>query len=212
MFSPLVLAILIIGAAFAQSSISLDQNNWSVISEGEVPLTSNGTSLFFSFPVDSVDHSTINYLRTRYQLAPLTGAKSLTAKFNIATTGNPVFNYKFEPANTCPSPAKARLYFARTGWETGGEFYRWWANSIAYRLAAGSASLIVPLDPSQWSSVYGKFGNADASTLTGFAAAEQNVGEIGFTFGGGCFFGHGVNVTGGAAEFILTDYSILRLD
>jgi hypothetical protein len=34
--------------------------------------------------------------KTRYQLAPPTGAKSLNAKFNIATTGNPVFLSYFQ--------------------------------------------------------------------------------------------------------------------
>jgi hypothetical protein len=29
------------------------------------------------------------------------------------------------------------------------------------------------------------------------------------TFGGGCFFGHGVNVSGGTARFALISYTIL---
>jgi hypothetical protein len=37
------------------------------------------------------------------------------------------------------------LWFARTGWLKGGEFFRWWANSDAYKLAPRGATLAVPL-------------------------------------------------------------------
>ena len=36
----------------------------------------------------------------------------------------------------------------------------------------------------------------------------KNMGHIGVTFGGGCFFGHGVNVSGGAARFIMTRFEL----
>lgn len=31
---------------------------------------------------------------------------------------------------------------------------------------------------------------------------------LGLTFGGGCSFGHGINASGGRAEFALTEYAI----
>jgi hypothetical protein len=34
------------------------------------------------------------------------------------------------------------------------------------------------------------------------------MGRIGLTFGGGCFFGHGVFIDGGPAQFILTNYAV----
>jgi hypothetical protein len=37
-------------------------------------------------------------------------------------------------------------------------------------------------------------------------AKGENVGNIGMTFGGGCFAGHGVNISGGTARFSLTSY------
>ena len=64
------------------------------------------------------------------------------------------------------------------------------------------------LTPDQWSSVYGKTGNYDATALAGFRDALANLGHIGMTFGGGCFFGHGVNVSGGTARFVLIGYTI----
>ena len=66
------------------------------------------------------------------------------------------------------------------------------------------------LTPDRWSSVLGKFGNYDAASLAGFSAALQNVSSLGLTFGGGCFFGHGVNVSNGTARFILSEYSVIQ--
>jgi len=36
----------------------------------------------------------------------------------------------------------------------------------------------------------------------------QHPAMLGFSFGGGCFFGHGVNVSGGMAQFLVWGYSI----
>lgn len=82
--------------------------------------------------------------------------------------------------------------------------------SPAPHLAAGAATLIVPLVPEQWSSVFGKGGTADAAARAGFATALQNVTRLGVTFGGGCFFGHGVFVQGGRAQFMLANYEVRR--
>jgi hypothetical protein len=49
----------------------------------------------------------------------------------------------------------------------------------------------------------GEFGTLSATTQAGFAATLASVSQIGMTFGGGCFFGHGVNVSGGTAAFEL---------
>jgi len=72
-------------------------------------------------------------------------------------------------------------------------------------LVAGSGALTVPLTAGQWSSVFGKLGNRDASSLDEFRHAEKYVVQVGLVFGGGCFFGHGVNVSGGTAKFIMTN-------
>jgi len=41
-----------------------------------------------------------------------------------------------------------------------------------------------------------------------FNTGLQNLSDVGITFGGGCFFGHGVHVTGGKARFELIDFRI----
>jgi hypothetical protein len=203
-----------ITVALAQggSSLSLRNESWSAITDdGDVQLSSDATSLFFDFPVSTGNQGfsdrTINGLMTNY-VGSLADATYLTATFKVVATGTPKFNYMFESGNTCANPAHARLLFARTGWSKGGEFYRWWANSNAYKLAPGGAALTVPLIPNQWSSVFGKLGSHDAASLDGFRSALKNVGQVGLVFGGGCFFGHGVSVSGGSAKFIMTNYGI----
>jgi hypothetical protein len=203
-----------ITVAFAQggSSLSLSKESWSTITDdGDVQLGSDATGLFFDFPVSTRNQGfsdrTINGLMTNYA-GSLADATYLTATFKVVATGTPKFNYMFETGNTCANPAHARLAFARTGWSKGGEFYRWWANSNAYELAPGGATLAVPLIPEQWSSVFGKLGSHDAAALDGFRSAIKSVGQVGLVFGGGCFFGHGVSVSGGSAKFIMTNYGI----
>jgi hypothetical protein len=83
-----------------------------------------------------------------------------------------------------------------------------WSNPIAQPLAVGRRTLTVPVAPSQWSSVLGKVGNVDGVARAGFESAVRNVSSLGLTFGGGCFFGHGVNVQGGTARFVLVNYEI----
>jgi hypothetical protein len=73
---------------------------------------------------------------------------------------------------------------------------------------SGDVTMTVPLTPDQWSSVYRKVGNLNSSTLAGFQDALANLGDVGMTFGGGCFAGHGVNVSGGTARFVLISYTI----
>ncbi len=76
------------------------------------------------------------------------------------------------------------------------------------RSHAGTTTIAVPLTPESWSSVNGRFGNADSEARFGFDKAILNVTRLGLTFGGGCSFGHGINVRGGRAEFFLTEYAI----
>jgi hypothetical protein len=201
-----------VALAQGRSSLSLSKESWSAITDdGDVQLSSDANSLFFEFPVSAGNQAfsdrTINALMTNY-VGSLADATYLTATFKVVATGAAKFNYMFESGNTCANPAHARLLFARTGWSKGGEFYRWWANSNAYKLAPGSATLAVPLTPHQWSSVFGKLGNYDAASLDGFRSSLKDVAQVGLVFGGGCFFGHGVSVSGGSATFIMTDYGI----
>jgi hypothetical protein len=153
------------------------------------------------------DCKSLNYVTTSYS-GP--AAHSVSMTFQILTTGVPTFNYKLGADNTCATPATVRLFLERKDDDFSQEFYRWWANPMGYELQVtpGDVTLTVPLTPDQWSSVYGKTGDYDAAALAGFQDALRNLGNIGMTFGGGCFFGHGVNISGGTARFALMSYTI----
>jgi len=79
---------------------------------------------------------------------------------------------------------------------------RGWSNPISVVLANGEYTMTVRLSPDQWTNVEGERSGA------GFAKTLKRVDNIGLTFGGGCFFGHGVSVTGGTARFLLTRFDL----
>jgi hypothetical protein len=71
------------------------------------------------------------------------------------------------------------------------------------------AFLSAPLtDLSQWTSVFGVKANGSAAAKAGFEQAIANLGSVGFSFGGGCFYGHGVRVSGGGARFAVNGYTV----
>jgi hypothetical protein len=195
--------------------ISLAPKDWNILYSTKLPkhpaAVVGQAGWYFDFPVYDRPIATcaskgncpsVHYVTTDYT-QPISG--TLVMSFRVETTGSVTFNGNLQSDNTCDTPANVRPYFERMN-DNGGEFYRWWANPISYVLAPGSVTLNVPLTPDQWSSVNGKFGNYDTESLAGFQTALQNIGQVGMTFGGGCFFGHGVNVSGGTARFVLTGY------
>ena len=190
-------------APASPGALDLTRTLWTSISTPQnFPLT-NDTSGNLTFDFPTAPNSMGYIYSTR---PPGTIAGSVVVAFQITTTGAPRFNYA-SPDNTCVVPAKVRPFI----WahrDSPAEFDRWWSNPIAYELAAGSATITVSLSPDQWSSVNGKFGNADAGARAGFQSAIKAVSSLGLTFGGGCFFGHGVDVSGGTAKFVLSRYEV----
>jgi len=144
-----------------------------------------------------------NYITTK-AAGPLHGS---SIELSVEIKGRPEFNYALEEDNTCSAPASARLLIQRRGDDLTEAFDRWWSNPGAIALTEGQYSLTVPLNPGQWQSVDGKNGE-EASDA--FYAALEEVENIGLTFGGGCYYGHGVNVSGGEASFALKRMMIRR--
>ena len=145
----------------------------------------------------------IGYITTA-AVGPLRGQ---SIKMIVEITGLAKVQYQLEPSNTCFSAPKMRLLIQRQNDEFTQEFYRWWSNPKALLLIPGRHSITVPLTPDQWSSVSGKNGEFAHEE---FYAALEDVGNIGMTFGGGCFFGHGVNVSGGQVMFAVREFAISR--
>lgn len=96
------------------------------------------------------------------------------------------------------------IYFQKSGdnWNTDG--MRWWATfSPPTPVRAGEYELDIPLDGA-WTSVVTM---SAASNPNEFAAAKMNAGRVGFTFGGGDGYGHGVYADG-QARFVVTSFKI----
>lgn len=183
-------------------SVTLRSEAWETISDPQpFPLGNDASHLVFDFPTSGSMH----YLFTPSTLSALRG--TLVVTLQVSTNG-PVLFESLEPqSSACPIPSSVRplIWSNNNG---NGAYDRWWSNPRSYALAPGSATISVPLQAEYWSSVNGRFGNADGDTRFNFEKALLNVTRLGLTFGGGCSFGHGIRISGGAARFALSEYAI----
>ena len=214
-FSILVVAVALPLFAGSVQQVSMRAQDWRVWGWGGFKqvysLSSQATGLYFTFPEGNT--SAVNYM---YQprKAPIAGS-ALSLTYQIVSTGTPTWNYffpQFDPGNLCVTPATTRFWFAQKGFNSNPypPTYQWWSVPVAAQLTNNSTvTLTVPLTPDQWMSTYGKFGNLDASTFTDWSNSLQNPEQMGLSFGGGCYLGHGVSTLNGSAKFILWDYSIV---
>jgi len=130
----------------------------------------------------------------------LTG-KTITIKFELVGTGELLAS---DPGETCP--CSVSLYLQQQGdtLSAADEFKRWWSHKIPLN-AQGEASVVV--SPGNWVQVFGKRGSDFPQQ---FQAAVSNPANVGFTFGGTRFAGHGVYVKQGtgSVRFVLKEYSV----
>ncbi len=141
---------------------------------------------------------------------PLPPGGSLTAAFHIDAADGTVWNTQMEPSNAGVWPASVVLYFSDHN-DGGDQYDRWWSqwdNGYFVALGAGDFALTVPLvhDPAIWTSVYGQ--DSVQASADRFAKALAHPTDVGMTFGGGFYKGHGINVCGGPARFTLGSYSV----
>ncbi len=206
-----LVALLVLGATKppATSGISLDPRAWSVRYSSGVTLQPLVGMAGWSFVFPSAPGH-VNYLTTGYA-TPIAPTQAVTFTAQIVTlSGSPVFDYGLGPDNPCVQPATVRVYLEQVYTPKGPGHditfapatYRWWANPIAVVLSPGVYTVTVPFTPDQWSDTDGQSG---IDQPLGFADALAHPAAIGVTFGGGCFFGHGVSVSGGSARFVLTN-------
>ena len=183
-------------------TVPLTSASWETISDPQpLPVVNQGAALTFEFPRDGSMH----YLFTPSTLSAIHG--TLAMSFTITTSGPVVFNSLDPQSSSCSIATAVRPFFWAND-NGSGPYDRWWSNPRAFTLVPGNGSLRVPLKPENWSSVNGKIGNADSETRFAFERAVLNVTRLGMTFGGGCSFGHGINISGGTAAFALTEFAI----
>jgi hypothetical protein len=128
-------------------------------------------------------------------------AYTLSDTVNVTTSGKKTNFGNFEANNpaSCSSGAapNTRFFFI-----SGGLFsytHYWWSNPESWTLAKqGTASTIQQEvnEPGDWSDWNGHAGNYNSQTEARFANAIKHVRWVGLSFGGGCFFENGVDVTG----------------
>lgn len=191
------------------TTLNQNANAWSFYSAVNTlpPTQLTPTSWGFTFPTDP---GKAGYLLHNHT-ASITQQKLKIVGEVICSTPAPTFDFKTEASNTGTTPANFRFLLWRKGRSTSNEFDRWWSNADCVYLAPGVFSLEAPLTPDKWSSALGKMGNLDGASLAGFNAAKQYIGDIGITFGGGSFFGHGVRLVPntGTANFVCTEFTLL---
>lgn len=121
--------------------------------------------------------------------------KTITFKFEIAGDG------ELKVADTTDTPpATVRLILQRKGDTLTQADYRFWYGKT--NLVNGVLSMVAPIDPAQWTNVYGAVSDA------GFRALIGDISNLGFTFGGQSFAGHGVYCPVGTRTFKLIEYSV----
>ena len=180
--------------------LGLASSAWATISDPEpFPLANDGAALTFEFPSTGSMH----YLYTASPKAAISGTLNVTMR--VTTTGPVIFN-PIDQTDCSVAPSVRPFFWSNDS--AFGEFDRWWSNPRAFALAAGTTTLSVPIRPENFSSVLGKYGNSSSEVQFQFEKALLNVTRLGLTFGGGCSFGHGIYISGGRAQFALTDYSI----
>jgi hypothetical protein len=171
------------------------------------PTPQTGGGWYFDFPTDP---NSVHYVLAAVNMA---ASNDVDASILVTTTGTAVFVYNLQPDNNCVYPAQVRFLLQEKGDDLSGtngkQYFRWWSNSVAYQLASGQANLRASLtDLSQWTGVLGEKANASAAATAGFKQAMANLDNVGFSFGGGCFYGHGVRVSGGGARFAVSSYAV----
>lgn len=182
------------------ATITLQSSAWETIGDPQpYPIGNDGAVLSFQFPTTG----SIHYLYTASPIRAVHGTLNMTVR--VTTSGPVVFN-ALDQSNCGIAPSVRPLIWANDN--GNGDYDRWWSNPRSFNLAAGTATISVPLTAGNWSSVNGQFGNRDAQVQFQFDKALLNVSRFGVTFGGGCSFGHGINIRGGSASFALTDYRI----
>lgn len=206
----LLATILSISTAFAGTiNVSLSPDRWKIRYSQNMPsrpsLEPTG-GWYFNFPKgtncsDKYNCPGVHYVTNTFFKVIPKGA-TLNIKLKIVADPTTVFNYQLEKSNTCISPAAVRAFLQKINDNMIASNGRFWSNPGKVTLANGIFTLSVPLVSDQWTNVDGQH------SVTGFAKILNNMGNIGITFGGGCFFGHGVNVSGGTAKFIMTGFSI----
>jgi hypothetical protein len=192
----------------APDVLSLQAQDWDIQYSPGMPAHPSPAAdgaWFFDFPADP---GSVHYVSVPYNQSAAHRSVSIT--FRITTTGAPFYNSLDTGCNN--TPAHVRLYLQRQNDDMRSDGNRWWSNPASYELGSNDNQTItieVPLTAEKWSGLSGQFGHSSLQSQQWFQNTLSNLGRVGMTFGGGCSFGHGVNISGGTARFTLIHLAVV---
>ena len=175
--------------------------NYSV----NMPLTPSphADGWYFDFPQPESAAGHVHYLTFKH--GPLTGKSRIVLRYRIEAEPG----VQFYPTKYPGWQSILTIYFQRRGddWTGRGKFeaYRWWATFRSHApLTPGEHELSVSLDEN-WTAVG---TSSAANNPKGFRDAIREAERVGFTFGGGDGYGHGVYATG-PSKFVVTGFQVI---
>lgn len=172
-------------------------------------LTPEPVGISFQFPVSpKADPDATGpwngYFVTQQKPIPL-GAKQLVLEFKIDADSSVHFNHQSDASNTgCEySPSALRVHISKGFLYGADEDLRWWyTTGFTLTDTPDVVKFTVPLTPEGWNNVYAHPAT-DSYRTPYFLDTLQHANYVGITFGGGCAYSHGVNVSYGTAKFTL---------
>jgi len=207
----LLLLVLFTVAAKAQVNVPITANKWQLWNRavGRLPIHAvAGGGIGFNFEVSAQPDPNAGPTWCGYFVSPvkniaLTGAE-IVVTFAISADPSVIWNHASDSWNTNPPPANFHVYVQTSDANNCKELFgicnppqlRWWSNPAKFTLVdtGGQVELHVPLTPENWSETDGQPAT-DPIYYPYWVQTMNNPKWVGMTFGGGCCFGHGVNVT-----------------
>jgi hypothetical protein len=189
-------------------TFDLSPAKWAALySQGATPavVAAPGGGWYFDFPAKGAGD--VHYVVSAINLN-ISALKSVTVSGTITSSGNPAY-FPTDPAEG--PPCKASVMLQQLGDNLSGvgnyQYYRWFSH-ITIPLVDGPFRVTIPLTIDQWGPVGGPNNPPPTNTpAQGFAGALANLRNIGVTFGGQFFAGHGVSITQGSARFTCTAFN-----
>jgi hypothetical protein len=194
-------------------SVPITASKWQLWNRAvnRLPIYSVTGGIGFNFEVSQLPDPNAGptwdgYFVTPVKNVSLTGSEIVvTFQINASSTGVQ-WNFKSDSFNGGNAPANFHVY-VQTKEGSGGsckELFsicnppqlRWWSNPVSFTLTdtGGIIELHVPVTPENWSETDGVQAT-DPVFYPYWVQTMANPKWVGITFGGGSFFGHGVNVT-----------------
>lgn len=173
--------------------INTPNSPWRAQNSTAVVMESSSGGFAFNFPRGDGVH----YVTRPWPVSPVRGI--MTIRYRVDST-SPVWAFRGDTP-----PPMVSAFVQRKGDQLSGNTpdNRYWAGGpLRGTLDTGehviTAALLIPM----WTNVMGQRNAA------GFTETLNNCANVGMTFGGASFAGHGVWVSGGSARFTLLSFSI----